>query len=226
MQFRRVLRGLMSRREVTLYLGTCIGASMALLAIACGLLAVDDGFSILTTQISHSGSPRSNPRGWPFFVASLCFAGVAVVPVNLYFRRGLARLGSRVTGFATALVFVGSAGIFLVGLFPASVSYVMHVTAAAMALGGYGFSFVLQGPVLLKNHPGLVRSYGILYGWFVTLVVVGFSVVIYTFAAGIFDAAVGTWMSFSLWEWLLYFALMVMLLATAAAHPAVFPETP
>ena len=129
-------------------------------------------------------------------------------------------LQAKVTGVFVVFFALGVPGTVLVGFFPSSLNQVVHVVGAGLAFGGIGLAFFLSsfGIISSKLHDHNDRippALAIASIAFIVFVFVGFAVVGYTFAAGIFNDVEGTWLSFSLWEWLLLASICVMCAATS-----------
>ncbi|MBN2150366.1 MAG: DUF998 domain-containing protein [Candidatus Lokiarchaeota archaeon] len=219
---RRALRGDFTERTLRAFLAAVLVAIAALLTISWMLYEAHnpgDPYNILAHQISHLGNPKRNPHGFILFSAALWVLAIAAVPLLRFYRRALPLLRARVTGVFTAFFALGIPGTALVGFLPSSLDSKAHLVAAALAFGGIGLAFFLSGFGILtsklRNRNGAISpALAIPFAAFIGFVAFGFAVVGYTAAAGIFDDVEGTWLSFSLWEWLLLGAVCAMCAAT------------
>jgi hypothetical protein len=219
----RALRGEFTRGALLAFLSTILAAIAALLGTSWVLYdTCNPGkpYDLLVNQISHLGNPEQNPCGFYFFPLALWTLAFSAIPLLRFYRRVLPTLQARVTGVFVVLFALGIPGTTIVGFFPSSVSYTMHIIGAGLALGGMGLAFLLSGFGFItskirvhnvKIPPALV----IASNAFIAFVIIGLTVVGYTFALDIFNDVEGTWLSFSLWEWLLLGAICVMCAATS-----------
>jgi hypothetical protein len=220
---RRVLRGDFTPATLRTFLLAVLTAIAMLLVTAWALYdACTPGkpYDILTNQVSHLGNPEQNPCGFYFFSLALWTLSFAAVPLLQFYRRTLPLLQAKVTGVFTFFFALGIPGTVLVGFFPSSLDPTVHVVAAGLALGGIGLAFFLSGLGIITNkvrdhNYNISLALAIPFLAFIAFIVVGFAVVGYTAAAGIFDDVEGTWLSFSLWEWLLLGAICAMCAATS-----------
>ncbi|NMC05993.1 MAG: hypothetical protein GYA24_12325 [Candidatus Lokiarchaeota archaeon] len=215
---RRVLAGDFSRASLLAFLFIVLGTITVLLVVAWILYDQHDPgepYDILVNQISHLGDPGHNPVGCYFFSIALWTFSFAAVPLLRFYRHVLPPLQAKVTGVFTVFFALGIPGTALVGFFPSALSKVVHVIAAGFAFGGIGLAYFFAGigfiTSKLRGHdPRIPPALVIASAAFIAFVIAGFAVVGYTAAAGIFDDVEGTWLSFSLWEWLLLIAICAM----------------
>lgn len=213
-QFRDMLKGDFNRKSLLLYLVCNYSLALLFLALATITLAMEKGFSFLVNDISNTGSPGRNPRGWFFFSIFLVYGGVLMIPVDRFFFKRMKSLDMNAAMIITVFYLTGSIGTALVGVFPSEVSYFMHVLSAGLAFGGYGFGFLIfLGVVIRQKRWQFTWTYIILLPVIAGLMITQ-GYIIFTANAD-FDAFRGTIMSVSLWEWLLFFSVILTLIFKA-----------
>nr|MDO8086492.1 hypothetical protein [Candidatus Sigynarchaeum springense] len=218
----RVLRGEFTWRTLRAFLAVVLAAIAVLLGIAWALYEASNPgkpYNILADQISTLGNTKQNPRGFYLFSAALWVLSFAAVPLLRFYRRALPPLQARVTGVFVFFFAIGIPGTALVGFFPSSFDSTVHLVVAALALGGIGLAFFLSGFGIITSkirdrNEKIPIALAIPFAVFICFVIFGATVVGYTAAAGIFNDVDGTWLSFSLWEWLLLGAILAMCAVT------------
>jgi hypothetical protein len=219
---RRVLRGEFTPGTLRTFLAIVLTAIVLFLGAAW---AIDDlynpgrSYNILVNQISDLGNPNHNP-GFYLFSLALWMLSFAAIPLLQFFRRTLALLQAKVAGVFTFFFALCIPGTVLVGFCPSSLNQTVHLIAAAFAFGGIGLAFFLSGFGIIKSkvrdhNDKISLALAIPFVPFIGFVIVGFAVVGYTAALGIFNDVGGKWLSFSLWEWLLLGAILAMCAATS-----------
>ncbi len=219
---RRVLHGEFTPGTLFAFLAIVVTTIVVLLGFAWATADAYNPsrpYNILVNQISDLGNPNHNPCFYLFSMA-LWTLSFAAVPLLQFYRRALAPLKAKVTGVFTFFFALCIPGAVTVGFCPSSLNQTVHLIAAAFAFGGIGLAFFLSGFGIItskvRDHNdnislALVNSFVIFIGF----IVVGFLVVGYTAALGIFNDVGGTWLSFSLWEWLLLGGVLAMCAATS-----------
>jgi hypothetical membrane protein len=119
-------------------------------------------FSIMTHTFSFLGSfeEKHNPEWWWIFSIAMVSWGLLTMPLVLYFHRRMAaisRWGARAGSF---LLFLGCAGISLVGIFPDANPHLfgsirwtdIHMKAALFVAVGFIFGIACYGVLLLVDR--------------------------------------------------------------------------
>ncbi|MEX2682286.1 MAG: DUF998 domain-containing protein [Candidatus Sigynarchaeota archaeon] len=218
----RVLRGKFTERTLRTFLAIILAAIAVLLGISWALHELSNPgkpYNILADQISTLGNPKQNPNGYYLFSVALWVLSFAAVPLLRFYRRALPPLQARVTGVFVVFFAIGIPGTALVGFFPSSLDSTVHLVVAALAFGGIGLAFFLSGFGIITSkirhrNDSIPIALVVPFVVFNCFVMFGIAVVGYTAAAGIFNDVEGTWLSFSLWEWLLLVAICAMCVAT------------
>ncbi len=218
---RHVLRGEFTPGTLRAFLAIVLAAIVVLLGAAWAIDEISNpgrSYNILVNQISDLGNPNHNP-GFYLFSLALWTLSFAAVPLLQFYRRTLAPLKAKVTGVFTFFFALCIPGTVLVGFCPSSLNQTVHLVAAAFAFGGIGLAFFLSGFGIImskirEHNDKISLALAISFAVFIGFVIVGFSVVGYTAALGIFNDVGGTWLSFSLWEWLLLGAILAMCAVT------------
>jgi len=185
-------------------------------------------YSIMTHSISFLGSwiPERNPNGWWNLSIALIGQSIMFIPLNLYYYKNMARISELGSLIGVILLFIGTIGVFLVGLIPDNEGYnffkdlkygQVHNVVAALGFGGYIFGNLWYGFIFLYDYFFGAKIYTInRFGWpFIILLSLIF-IIFYTQlkwskickkdknkepfpGEGIY--------SFPLWEWIITFYL-------------------
>lgn len=174
-------------------------------------------FSFLTKQISQIGNPNKNPIGSIIFSITLIITGCLLIPNILFFYRSLLPDVKIISIFSAIFLILGSIGLAMVGIFPASGNYTMHIISAIMAIGGIALSALASiAPIIKKiisdkgNHQ--VIKYLVIYGQFLTVAIMTIFLVaipiINEFSAGTFDPNIppDAW---PICEWAIFFSSII-----------------
>ncbi|MHA1791743.1 MAG: hypothetical protein ACTSVI_03800 [Promethearchaeota archaeon] len=176
------------------------------------LLNIHSGFSFLNNDMSSAGLQGVNPKGWIFFSLTMWYGAIVMFPLNFFFHSSIRYLGTKHAWCISFFFFTGSIGMFMVGLFPSSVSHLIHVVSAALAFGGYGFGILLYFFVALKRKMMAFLAPCIIFIAVVTGLIITQGHVIINGDAD-FDAFRGTFYSISLWEWIYFFCLVFVIIS-------------
>lgn len=196
-------------RSVLIYIAVNFPISFIFLALAAITSNTHQPFSILSTQMSQTGSPNANPSGWFFFSIGLWYGGIIMIPLNLYFLRRTKSIGIQGHLFPSIMFILASIGTFMVGLFPTVVSYTMHLVSAVLGLGFYGLGFLIFFFMLLvQDKKSLLLPYAF-YLPFVTFLILTQSISL----VNNLIPADGTFLSLALWEWSLFFSIVFMVIS-------------
>jgi len=119
-------------------------------------------YSIMTHTFSFLGSfnPEHNPGWWWIFSIAMISWGLLAVPLVLYYHRRFVAISPWGAHVGAFLMFVGCAGITLVGIFPDARFNVfgpvrwtdIHEKAALMVVAGFIFGILCFGILLLKDR--------------------------------------------------------------------------
>lgn len=181
------------------------------------------GFNFFDYQISFLGDPLTNPCGHPLFMITLWTLGFAAIPLLLFYRRTLAALEARVAGIFTFFFALGIPGMFIVGIIPWSLNPDVHVISAAIAFGGIGLAYFIAGIgiIIAWIRDGIRKiplSIVVPFLAYIPFIIFGIAVQIgnYLEYGRVYNVG-ESWRSFLLWEWLLFFAVLSMCVATTLA---------
>ena len=133
------------KKTITLNLIILVGT----LVISILLFSVP--FSFYLHQISFLGSTYWNPNGFLVFNIGFIIIGILLIPHCFFFYKYLLpdiKMFSRLSVF---FLLIASVGLSLVGVFPSSGNYTLHITAAVLAFGGIAFSMIFMLFPLLKK---------------------------------------------------------------------------
>ncbi len=212
-----------SRKTFFAFVCCNYGIAITCLCIAVISFSLVAPFSIMTTDISATGSPEGNTLGWYWLSIALWHGGITMLSISIFLRRAMGRLQIKGTGIVSAFFIIGSTGTFMVGWFPSVVSYAMHLTSAVMAFGGFGLGYLvflvlLCLPAARRDttaYSTMVKPLGIAYCFYLFVVAGIMSTQGYVIFQGgaDFNAFRGTFLSVSLWEWLLFFGTIAMVIA-------------
>ncbi|MHA1339989.1 MAG: DUF998 domain-containing protein [Promethearchaeota archaeon] len=119
-------------------------------------------YSIMTHSISFLGSwiPERNPKGWWNLSIALIGQSIMFIPLNLYYYRNMAKISSWAALVGVILLFIGSFGVFLVGIVPDNEGYnffkdlkygQVHNVVAALGFGGYIFGNLWYGIMFIYD---------------------------------------------------------------------------
>ncbi|MHA1371046.1 MAG: DUF998 domain-containing protein [Promethearchaeota archaeon] len=210
-KLKKIIAGKLNKNELLIYVMINYGIAALFLALAIITLTNESGFSFLVNDISHTGSSGRNPRGWYFFSIFMVCSGITSIPNVMYIYNGLKR--NRFTCSKTILIFylVALIGTTLVGLFPSDLNHLMHVLSAALAFGGFTLALLTFFLNALAKKLYRISMLSILLISVIALTIItqGRTVLYYD---SDFDRFRGTIYSFSLWEWLLFFTIVVSFL--------------
>ncbi|MFX0102463.1 MAG: hypothetical protein ACFFCS_23050 [Candidatus Hodarchaeota archaeon] len=232
----RILTGKFSPKSLGLYILINYSLAIAFLITATvsyhfyDLSRGKDGFSFLWDDISATGSISGNAPGWIYFSIFLWYAALLMVPINFYFLRRMKQMKIPAYPVIVILYFIGTIGNFLVGCFPSGTIREGHLTSAILAFSGYllgfiifFFSILVKKYVKLRNSPEERKKMNIVNPLFLPYILL-FAIVIgvaitqgHVLVDGIanIDDYRGTIQSISLWEWSIFFTIVIMFISFA-----------
>lgn len=232
----RILKGKFTPKALGIYILINYSLAIAFLIFATvtfhftDLADGGDGFSFLWDDISAAGSITQNKRGWVFLSLFLWYGALIMVPLNLYFLRRMRQM--RIPGYPViiTLYFTGLVGNFLVGCFPSGTIHDAHLISAIIAFSGYllgfivfFFSILVKKYVKLRKDPEERKKMNLVNPLFLPYILL-FGIVIgviitqgHVLVDGIsnIDDYRGTIQSISLWEWSIFFTIVIMFISFA-----------
>jgi hypothetical protein len=196
-------------------------------------------YSFFHHEISFLGDPATNPCGAKLLTAALWTLGIAAIPLLLFYRRTLAALKARVAGVFAFFFGLSIPFIFIVGVVPSSLDPEVHLFSAIGAFGGAGLAYLLTGIGIiiakirnLCDHKGKIPvALVIPFLVYVPFIIFGIAVQVNTYLEeGHIIYSGETWRAFTLWEWVLFFAVLSICVSTTlplvrARGPQVTPAS-
>ncbi len=119
--------------------------------IIISILLFSGTFSFYEHQISFLGNNHWNPLGSLIFNNGFIIAGLIFIPHCFYVYQIILPDLKIFCKISVFFLLIASIGLSLVGIFPSSGNYTMHMTAAVMAFGGIAFSMIFMIFPLLKK---------------------------------------------------------------------------
>jgi len=92
-----------------------------------------------------------NPIGFYVFNTGMIISGIIVIPHGFYLYRMLQPDVKILSGMSAIFLMITGVGLSMVGLFPASVNYPMHVVGAFGSIGGVALSCLISIPSIIKK---------------------------------------------------------------------------
>jgi len=196
-------------------IGGCLSTSWMLYE-SCN---IGPPYSVFIHQISYLGDPEMNPCGAFLFTVALWTLAIAAIPLVLFYRRALAALKAKVAGVFAFFFGLSIPAMFAVGIVPSSLDPYVHLVTAAVAFGGAGLAYLLSGIGLITNkihdhNEKIPIALVIPFLAYIIFITFGIAVQIYAYVEGLFYSSGETLLSFTLWEWLLFIAILGICVAT------------
>jgi hypothetical membrane protein len=206
----RVARGEVSIGELARYL-LFLAIPLGFLVLAAIMFIQHGSYSILANQISDLGALTKNPSGWYLFSIAM-FTGAAVtLPLDALIDKKIKELGIKGGRAVSVLYYLGSIGMAGVGAFPSSWIHATHLASAAVAFGGFAFANFIFFGICFRQKRLRVAWPSVFFIPIAALIITTQAI---SFGTGVFPADY-TFLSFSLWEWTLFFAAIFLIVATS-----------
>lgn len=179
-------------------------------------------FNPVRMDISFLGVPRDNPGGWIVWSFAMMLQGIAPLPAVMRVSRRMFASGGHLGVFGSYTLLVSSIGMTFLGAIPQFAGTdALHIASGVLAMGG-GYLGLLAWARPLLSSRDVVKPLRPLFVLLALLGPVGFlstqgcRVLAGGLAAyNLYDPACPWFLSFSLWEWILYagvsFAFVSML---------------
>lgn len=158
----RYITGGFQRNELKWYLTFYTTYFWGLIFLAWLSFPAEHHFSILTHTFSFLGSfeDKHNPQWWWIFSIAMVSWGLLTVPVVFYSHARFTAISPVGAGIGMFFLFVGCAGISLVGIFPDAhfelIGHMrwtdIHAKASLMVIVGFIFGIITYGILLLKDR--------------------------------------------------------------------------
>jgi hypothetical membrane protein len=149
MQFILWLKGQADKKSYIISM--LITLAILLTGIFGAILLYQDDFSFLRIQISELAYPSVNPIGFYVFNTGMILAGILVIPhVPRLYR--MLQPDMKILNIISAFFFgITGIGLIMIGLFPASGNYDIHIVGAFGSIGGIAVSCLFSMPSIIKK---------------------------------------------------------------------------
>ncbi len=206
-----------------------IGVNLGLAWESFNIYRVGEDFNIFNDPISFLGDPNLNPNGYIYFIIALWTLGYASIVLLYFFTLSLRALKARVAGVFAFFFGLSIPGTFVVGVvpwgvIPLTVDLDLHIISAGIAFGGSAVAFLLTGIGIIiakirdlcEHKSKIPVALVIPFLVYVPFLIFGIWGQVSTYIEkGALAMGGETWNSFILWEWLLFFSLLSICIATA-----------
>ncbi len=219
----------LSKRFTTIAAIIFLAAVMGTIGVCLGMAwqrydACSGGgeFNFFSYQISFLGDPVTNPCGYPYFIVALWTLGYSSIVLLYFYTRALGALEARVAGVFAFFFALGIPCQFVVGIVPWSLEGDVHIISAAIAFGGPGLAFLLTGIGIIiakirdlcERKSKIPAALVVPFLVYVPFIILGVAVQVGGYVDGDLVLTGESWRSFTLWEWLLFFSLLSICIAT------------